>query len=99
MVAVLSRFRVANGMTAAVKQAFGQRPHLVERAAGFLRMDVLSPRDQPDEIWLLTYWTDEASFQAWHHSAAHHEAHRAIPRGLRLDPTATQVRYLEHICS
>jgi len=45
----LSRFSVAH-MTDEVKQAFQQRPHRVDNAAGFVRMEVLSPCDAPDEI-------------------------------------------------
>jgi heme-degrading monooxygenase HmoA len=99
MVLVLSKFKVANGMTPEVKQAFLNRPHQVEGAAGFIRLDVVSPQDQPDEIWLLTYWSDLASYEHWHKSAAHHESHRGIPRGLKLDPSSTLVRVFEHICS
>ena len=46
---------MANDMDAEVKQAFLLRPHLVDNAAGFVRMDVLSPEDMPNEIWLITY--------------------------------------------
>ena len=95
----LSRFTVVNGMTAQVKRAFALRPHLVDSASGFLRMEVLSPRDQPDEIWLLTYWRDEESFETWHGSHLHKEAHQGIPKGLKLDPRATQIRYFEHVGS
>jgi signal transduction histidine kinase len=59
MIVVLSQFRVAGEMAAATKEAFLERPHLVDEAPGFLRLEVLSPRDQPDEIWLFTYWADE----------------------------------------
>jgi heme-degrading monooxygenase HmoA len=99
MVLVLSKFKIANGMTPQVKQAFLERPHQVEAAAGFMRLDVVSPRDQPDEIWLLTYWSDLSSYETWHKSPAHHESHQGIPRGLKLDPASTQVRVFEHICS
>jgi heme-degrading monooxygenase HmoA len=95
----LSRFTVANGMSDEVRQAFRDRPHLVDGAPGFLRMEVLTPMDEPDEFWLITWWSDEASFQAWHGSHHHHESHRGIPRGLRLVPEKTQVRYLEQVCS
>ena len=67
-VGVLSRFVVANDMDAEVKQAFILRPHLVDNAAGFVRMDVLSPEDTPNEIWLMTYWVDIASYRSWHKS-------------------------------
>jgi heme-degrading monooxygenase HmoA len=62
MFIALSRFTVANGMTDRMKEAFRRRPHLVDGVAGFVRLDVLGPQDTPDEIWLLTYWEDEASF-------------------------------------
>ncbi|MGB8129983.1 MAG: antibiotic biosynthesis monooxygenase family protein [Candidatus Angelobacter sp.] len=96
---MLSKFKVANGMTPEVKQAFLNRPHQVESASGFIRLDVVSPHDQPDEIWLLTYWSDFSSYEQWHKSPAHHESHHGIPRGLKLDPASTQVRVFEHICS
>ena len=94
-----SRFVVANGIAAEVKAAFRNRPHLVEGAPGFLRMDVLSPRDRPEEIWLLTYWRDTQSYRTWHHSHLYHDSHRGIPKGLKLVPGETQIQEFEHVCS
>ena len=51
MYVALSKFTIANGLTEHVKRAFVERPHLVDTAPGFLRMEVLSPLDTPDEIW------------------------------------------------
>jgi heme oxygenase (mycobilin-producing) len=99
MVLVLSQFKVANGMTDQVKNAFLNRPHQVENAPGFLRLDVVSPMDEPEEIWLLTYWSDFSSYERWHKSPAHHISHKGIPHGLRLDPTGTRVRVFDHISS
>ena len=93
----VSRFRVANDMRGEVREAFVGRPHLVDGAAGFLRMEVLSPLDDRDEFWLLTYWTDEESFRTWHAGHLYRESHAGIPRGLKLDPTATQLRFFEKI--
>ena len=76
----LSRFVIANGMIAEVKAAFRNRPHLVDGASGYHRMEVISPVDHPTEIWLLTFWTDEASFHTWHHSHMYHESHREFPK-------------------
>jgi heme-degrading monooxygenase HmoA len=95
----LSRFTVANGMTDAVKDAFRSRPHRVEAAPGFTRMEVISPQDRPQEIWLLTYWQDRQSFEAWHHSHLYQESHKAIPKGLKLIPGETEMRFFDHICS
>jgi heme-degrading monooxygenase HmoA len=93
----LSKFKVANGMSDDVTAAFMARPHLVDDAPGFLRMEVVSPVDTPEEFWLLTYWTDEESFKTWHKSHLYRDSHKGIPRGLKLDPSATQVRYFRRI--
>jgi heme-degrading monooxygenase HmoA len=95
----LSRFVVANDMTASVKASFRNRPHLVDGAPGYLRMDVMSPVDRPDEIWLMTFWADEASFRAWHHSHLYHASHEGIPKGLKLVPGETRLSGFEHVAS
>lgn len=95
----MSRFVVANGMTGEVKMAFRARPHLVDGTTGFVRMDVLSPVKRPEEIWLVTYRTDEASYLAWHRSYEYHESHEGIPRGLKLVPGETKITCFEHVCS
>lgn len=95
----LSRFVVANDKTGEVKQAFIDRPHMVDEAPGFLRLEVISPLDTPDEIWLLTYWTDEGSYRAWHKSHLYRDSHAAIPKGLKLVRGSAKVRFFEQICS
>ena len=95
----LSRFVIANGMTAEVKAAFRARPHLVDNAPGSQRMEVISPLDRPEEIWLITFWRDEESYRAWHHSHLYHDSHRGIPKGLKLVPGETQIRGFEHVAS
>lgn len=95
----VSRFRVANGMAGDVAHAFRSRPHMVEVADGFLRLDVLSPADDEAEFWLITYWRDEDSFKTWHRSHLYRESHEGIPKGLKLDPSATEVRSFRYIAS
>ena len=97
--ASLSRFRVRNGMAAEVAAAFRERPHLVEGASGFIRLDVLTPEDDDSEFWLLTYWEDEASFRQWHHSHQYRDSHHGIPKGLKLDPAATELRSFRYVAS
>jgi heme-degrading monooxygenase HmoA len=99
MFVALSCFVVANGLTPEVKQAFVDRPHLVDAAPGFVRMDVLSPVDHPDEIWLITYWTDQASYRQWHRSHLYQESHHGIPEGLKLVPRSARLRYFEYVAS
>lgn|GEM_PF-362159 len=95
----LSKFVIANGMTPEVKQAFLDRPHLVDDAPGFIRMDVISPIDTPDEIWLITFWRDEESYRIWHRSHAYRSSHEGIPKGLRLDPKETSIRLFAYVSS
>jgi len=95
----ISRFRVRNGMEEEVTAAFRERPHLVDGAAGFIRMDVLSPSEDAAEFWLVTYWSDEAAFREWHHSHVYRESHAGIPKGLKLDPSATELRGFRYVAS
>ena len=95
MISVLSRFVVANDVTDTVKEAFLNRPHLVDQCPGFVRLEVLSPRDSPNEIWLLTHWQDETSYHRWHSSHLYRESHAGIPKGLKLVPSATQLRFFD----
>lgn len=97
--AALSRFVIANGMSAQVRAAFCERPHLVDDAPGYRRMEVISPIDHPEEIWLLTFWADEASFKTWHRSHLFRDSHKGIPKGLKLVPHASEVRGFDHIAS
>jgi heme-degrading monooxygenase HmoA len=101
MFAVISKFTIDNkdNMTASVKNAYRERPHLVENAAGFVRLDVLSPVQNPDEIWLITYWTDQTSFQEWYRTHLYKEAHANIPAGLKLISDRTEMLFFEHISS
>lgn len=99
MFAAISRFVVANDLAAPVKEAFLHRPHLVDSAPGFVRMDVISPLDNPDEIWLMTFWSDEQSFRVWHRSHAYRESHKNIPKGIKLVPGSAEVRLFEYVAS
>lgn len=94
MVTVISRFRVANGMRAEVEAAFKHRPGLVDGVPGFRGIEIHSDVCDPDIFYLYTVWEELDNFQQWHKSAAHHESHCGIPKGLKLDPTFTQIRVL-----
>ena len=95
MLVALSRFTIANGMTDEVRAAFRQRPHLVDHAPGFLGMEVMSPLGDTAEIWLVTRWCNEQSYQSWHRSHDYHESHNGIPKGLKLVPKSTEIRLFE----
>jgi len=89
---VVSQFVVANGMIEQVKEAFRNRPGLVELAEGFIRMEVLTPLDCPEEIWLVTWWASRDSYRRWHHGHSYRESHEGIPKGLKLVKGQTRIR-------
>jgi heme-degrading monooxygenase HmoA len=95
----ISQFVVANGATEPVKAAFRDRPRLVDNAPGFVRMSVLTPRESPDEIWLITYWADEQSYRDWHGSDAYRESHAHMPSGLKLLPGRTRILFFDQFAS
>ena len=94
---MLSRFRVVNGLEEQVQAAFVARPHLVEDAPGFLGLETFVDASDEAVFYLLTRWSDFESFRTWHDSAAHRDSHRFIPRGLKLDPSFTQVLKLRKV--
>lgn len=93
----LSRFVVRNGMEEQVRLAFVGRPHGVDDAPGFQRMEVLRPEGKPEEFWLMTWWSSPDHFDAWHHSHTYRESHRGIPKGLKLVPGSTEISRLEQV--
>ncbi len=97
MILAVSRFRVANDMEAQVREAFINRPGFVDSATGFLGMETYTDKTDQTIFYLVTRWSDQDSFHTWHHSKAHHESHRFIPKGLKLDGSYTQVIELERI--
>lgn len=99
MFVALSKFVIANDMSTAVKQAFRNRPHSVESAPGFVRLDVISPEENPNEIWLITYWSARKNFEEWHKSHLYRESHSRIPKGLKLVPKTTSLIFFEHVAS
>lgn len=97
MIMVESRFRVANGLEEAVRQAFIDRPGLVDDVAGFLGMDVYTESRDGCVFHLVTRWTDHAAYDTWHRGEAHRDSHAFIPRGLKLDAAFTRLTILERI--
>lgn len=93
----MSRFKVSNGLEAEVKHAFLNRPHLVDHVPGFLGMETFNDEKDVTAFYLLTRWTDAESFHAWHRSPAHHQSHRGIPKGLKLDPSFTKITVLDRL--
>ena len=98
MIVALSRFKVANGMEDSVARAFLNRPWLVERAEGFLGLEVFTDSKDASVFFLSTRWTTESAFRQWHTSEAHHASHLGIPKGLKLDAAFTQLVVMDSLC-
>jgi signal transduction histidine kinase/heme-degrading monooxygenase HmoA len=93
----ISRFRVANGLEQAVKEAFEERPHLVDQAPGFKSANVFTNLRDPATFLLVTEWTDVGSYRAWHSSEAHTLSHLGIPPGLKLNSAQTELTFWNEI--
>ncbi|MDZ7659295.1 antibiotic biosynthesis monooxygenase [Fodinibius sp.] len=94
----ISKFEVRNNMEDEVREAFRNRPELVEDADGFVGLNVISPKDNPAEFWLITHWEDEESFHHWHDNHRS-ESHQNIPKGLKLVKRSFTLSYFDHITS
>ena len=97
MIVAISRFRVANDKRLEVEQAFAARPCLVDSVPGFISLEVFTHFADPATFYLLTRWTDLECFRQWHSSPAHHASHQGIPKGLKLDPSQTELLFLQRI--
>ena len=82
MFLALSRFQIANAMSQEERDAFGNRPHLVDDATGFLCI----------EIWLATRWRDQQGDRRRHCGHENHAAHKGIPKGLKLAPGSAGIQ-------
>jgi len=99
MYAVISKFVVANDMSESVRQAFRDRPHQVDNEPGFIGMDVIQPKGNEDEFWLITRWDSEADWKNWYHSHSYKDSHQGIPAGLKLISEATEITHFDVIAT
>lgn len=97
MMLVISRFKVAGGKEEEVRAAFLHRPRLVDSAPGFLGMEVFTDAQDPSLFFLVTRWTDQASFDDWHHSEAYRLANRQFPAGLKVAAGFNEISRLEPV--
>ena len=99
MILAVSRFRVANATESAVAAAFLDRPRIVDSWPGFLGLETFRDVKDATVFYLVTRWTDSATFRAWHSSPAHRASHAWMPAGLRLDASYTRLVELERLPS
>jgi len=94
----ISKFEVRNNIEDVVREAFRNRPELVEDADGFAGLNVISPKDNRAEFWVITHWENEESFQDWRDNHRS-ESHQNILKGLKLVKRSFSLNYFDHITS
>lgn len=97
MILGMSCFKVASGLEAKVKEAFLDRPHLVDHVPGFLGMETFTEEQDATAFYLVTRWTNAESFRAWEASPAYDELHRGITDGVALEPSFAKTFVLDRL--
>ena len=77
----VSEVAVAETGTGALEQAFRDRIHLVERAPGFIDIEVLRDRRHPGRYLMVSRWTSKARFGEYMKSEDHRRSHARIRTG------------------
>lgn len=93
-VVVISRIRIVSGNAADVARQYRNRAGVVDDVPGFLGLDVLQPRDDPDEFWIYTRWATHAAYEAYRKGTKFREAHAriaSIPGIVKIDKDAHSV--------
>lgn len=98
MFVALSHFTVANDTHEAVAEAFRQRPHEVDKAPGFQRMEVWNTGDDGRSFVIVSWWDSAEHFHTWHRSHAFKDAHRGMPKGLRLVSGSNRIEHYTLLC-
>jgi heme-degrading monooxygenase HmoA len=78
----MSRLRVPPRRAQRLVSAFRGRVHLVDKAPGFLSLEVWQNDRNRGELVMVSHWTDRACFTAYMKSDAHRVSHDRIDREL-----------------
>lgn len=90
----MSRLRVAPGRAQELVSAFRRRVHLVEKAPGFVSLEVWQNDRDPGELVMVSHWTDRACFKSYMKSEAHRLSHDRIDPELQSE---INLEVLEHM--
>lgn len=90
----MSRLRVAASESGALVEAFRGRAHLVDDARGFIDLEVWRSDRDPEEVLMVSRWTDRAAFTAYMRSDEHKASHARIDPALQ---AAIKLERLEHL--
>jgi heme oxygenase (mycobilin-producing) len=90
----MSRLRVAPDRASELVAAFRDRAHLVDRADGFLGLEVWQNDRDAGELIMVSHWTDRESFKKYMKSDAHRVSHGRISGDLKSE---IKLDALEHL--
>jgi heme-degrading monooxygenase HmoA len=92
MIVVANRIPVAAGYEADFEERFRRRLGLIDHEDGFIRNVVLRPV-QGDCYVVMTFWRDQAAFEAWTHSESFAKAHggERPPREMFRGPNSLEI--------
>ena len=90
----MSRLRVPDDRSDELVAAFRNRARLVERADGFVDLQVWRSDRDPGELIMVSRWRDRQAFTAYMRSPAHQVSHDRIDPGLQAD---IRLQRLEHL--
>ena len=90
----MSRLRIPAEQSDALIRAFRARVHLVDRADGFVDLQVWRSDRDPGEVIMVSRWRDRAAFTAYMRSEDHRVSHDRIPPELQ---AAIKLERLEHL--
>ncbi len=90
----MSRLRISDERAPELVAAFRRRAHLVDRADGFVDLQVWQSDRDPGELVMVSRWRDRDAFKAYMKSERHRISHA------RIDPdldSAIRLERLEHM--
>jgi len=90
----MSRLRIPVERADALVRAFRGRVRLVDRADGFVDLQVWQSDRDPGELIMVSRWRDRAAFTTYMRSADHRTSHDRIPPELQ---EAIKLERLEHL--
>jgi heme-degrading monooxygenase HmoA len=88
---VSSEVTISPESAGTLELAFRERLHLVEKAPGFLRLEVWRDVTRPGVFQMVSWWDNADSFRRYMRSADHWISHARIPRAPHR-PRGTGVR-------
>jgi heme-degrading monooxygenase HmoA len=90
----MSRLRVDAAQSDALVSAFRRRAHLVDRADGFIDLEVWRSDRDREEVLMVSRWRDRAAFTAYMRSDDHRTSHDRIDPDMQ---AAIRLERLEHL--